>query len=196
MVRGYVTFGVFASYRLINDDVLELWKKILEQVPKGRLLLKSEDFAVQAMAVEAAERLHGLGFDMGRVSFEGTEGDPAAKLLDIDILLGTYPLLEGEKLLDALYMGVPAVLLYGDRQDTRLGLSILSRLGMEGLAAVHRNEYVHKAVSLANNRSLLDFMHKNLRETVESAVELSPVKWAKALETAVEDLNVRILREC
>lgn len=190
MVKGYVTYVVFASYSLINDTMLTLWKEILDQVPQGRLLLKGEDFAVQAMVVEAAERLYAMGFDMERVSFEGNRGDPVASLLDVDILLGTYPLIEAGKLLDALYMGVPAVLLYGDRPDTRLGLSILSRLGMEGLATAYGNEYVHKAVSLAGNSYLLEYMHKNLRETVEAAAEFSPLKWAKALEAAIEDLAI------
>ena len=51
-----------------------------------------------------------------------------------------YPSLPYGKLLDALYMGVPSVSLYGPREDTRRGLSILSQLGLEELATDSREK--------------------------------------------------------
>ena len=184
-VNGYITFGVTAKYSQLTDDMLLLWQEILERVPGARLILRMEEFAEKAMLAEAEERLQFLGLDRERIQPEGTMGDSLPRLLDMDILLCPYPSLPYGKLLDALYMGVPVITLYGERPDTRLGLSILSRLGLEDIATDNREGYVAKAVELANDRDLLNSLHKNLRGMMESAKPLNPAVWVRKLEEKI-----------
>lgn len=186
-VNDFVTFGVVADYRQISDDMMTLWWKILFQKPRARLLVKVKEFNEEAMIVEARERFRDQGFDLGRVQFEGVKGDTMPRYLDIDILLSTYPMQDGAKLLDVLYMGVPVISLWGERSDTRLGLSLLSRVGLEGLATDSREEYVAKAVKLASNLPLLDELHKNLRKAMETAPDLNPARFVRQLEIKIRE---------
>lgn len=187
MERGFITFGVVAHYYQINDNMLALWREILEKLPDARLVVRTEEFVEKAMIVETEERLSSLGFDMGRVLMEGALGDSLPRYLDMDILLCPYPSIPCGKLLDALYMGVPAVTMYGAREDTRLGLSILSRVGLENLAVDSLEKYVAQAISLANDRDKLDDLHKTLRKKLESAKALNPAKYVRTLEMRIRE---------
>ena len=186
-VNGYITFGVTAKYSQLTDDMLSLWQEILEKVPGSRLILRMEEFTEKAMLAELEERLHFLGLDRERIQPEGTMGDSLPRLLDMDILLCPYPSLPYGRLLDALYMGVPPVSLYGSREDTRRGFSILSQLGLEELATDSREKYVAKAMALAADRDLLDSLHRNMRTMLEKARELNPAVFVRALERKIRE---------
>lgn len=193
-VKGYITLGVSAYYCQISDEMLMLWREIMDKLPDAKLILKLDEFKEKAMLVEAGERLSSLGFDMARVQMEGTLGDILPRYLDMDILLATYPSIPCGKFLDALYMGVPVVSLYGPRGDTRLGLSILSRVGLEDLAVDSQEEYVAKVISLAEDRKQLDTLHKNLRTRLEPAKALNPAKYIRALEMRIREAYLRVTR--
>ena len=100
---------------------------------------------------------------------------------DVDITLDTYPYPGGGMTLDALYMGVPTVTLYGERRNTRFGLSILSNLGLTELAAASLEEYVARAVGLAQDAELLDILHKNLRGMLKNSA-MEPRRYVRVLE--------------
>lgn len=191
MAKGCITLGVAAHYYQISDEMLLLWKEIMIKVPQARILLMVEEFADKAMQVEAKERMGALGFEMERVEFESTVGDSLPKYLSMDILLGTFPSIPGGKFLDALYMGVPIITLYGKRPDTRLGLSMLKVLGLEDLATDSKEGYVAKAVELAGDRAILNSLHKNLRGMMESTRAFNPVGWMRGLEKKIELAYVR-----
>ena len=183
-----ITLGIFARYRQISDDMLVLWREIMEQLPEARLLMNVEEFSEITMRVEAMERLSKIGFEMNRVDIEGPDEDNIFRYLNVDILLGTYPIMEPMRVLDSLYMGVPVIAMYGKRKDTKSVLSILKRVNMEEFATDNPCDYLGKVVSLANNLDKLDTLRKNLRNRVENASELHPAKWTRKLETKIREL--------
>ncbi|WP_051598421.1 hypothetical protein [Selenomonas ruminantium] len=160
---GYVTFGVFNRYLKITDEMLLVWKQILEQVPQSRLLLKSQIYGEPQGNLMAQERLRNLGLDMDRIILEPASMDYMERYLDVDIALDTFPYPGGGTTCDALYMGVPVVSLYGERRDTRFGLTILQNAGLGELAVSTVEDYVARAVSLAQDKDLLNILHQNLR---------------------------------
>ena len=165
----HVTFGAVLHYRQINDGILLLWRKIMEQIPWARILIKAEEFTEEAMMIEAGEKMAAAGIELERVQCHGIGDDYLSVYNDIDIYLGTYPVQEADRLLDALYMGVPTIVLIGPSEDAQLCRRVLDQVGFAEFAAVSREEYVSKAVDLAKNPERLRALHEELRGRLEEA---------------------------
>ena len=188
--RRYIQFASFQAYRKLNDEMLLVWKKILEQVPSAKLLLKSVSFSSRSLEEEAKKRLKSLGMPMDRVIFEqgGDEDSYLKRYLDVDIVLDTYPYPGGSTTLDALYMGCPVISLYGERRNTRFGLSILKSVGLEELASTDTDRYIKKAIALAEDQELLDTLHKRLRGMMNESRALSPYHYVKKMESYYQQM--------
>ncbi len=180
--KGYIQFAVVQNYRKLNDEMLCVWRQILEQVPGSRLLLKSVSFFSKSLLQEAKKRLVSLNYPMERVDFESATANYMERYLDIDIILDTYPYPGGSTTLDALYMGCPVITLYGERRNTRFGYSILHSAGLDELAVDNIKAYAQKAVSLAGDWELLNILHKNLRRMMKKSPALSPANYVAEIE--------------
>ena len=182
--RGSILFGVFNQYRKWTDEMLCVWREILERVPQAKLLLKSQVFFAAAMRREAEERLARLGFDLDRIILEPATTDYMERYLDVDIALDTYPWPGGGTTCDALYMGVPVVSMYGARRSTRFSYAMLHLVGAEALAVTSAAAYISCAVSLAKDLDRLDEMHRTLRRKMETAPLMDQAGYMRALEEA------------
>lgn len=180
--KGWIVFGIFNNYRKYQNEILLAWKEILQQVPGSRLLLKC-DVYIDPMAADVAyERLKSLGLPMERVQIEPASQDYLQRYLDVDIALDTYPWPGGGTTVDALYMGVPVVSLYGERFGSRFGLSILTAAGLSELAVGSIQEYIDRAVALAKDFETLDVLHKNLRKMIEGSPLFAADEYVRDLE--------------
>ncbi len=184
--RGWVLFGVFNAYRKYRDEMLLLWKKILERVAGSKILLKSQVLFSPAMQEEAFERFASLGFDMDRVIFEPATTDYMQRYLDVDISLDTYPYPGGGTTCDSLYMGVPVIAKYGTRHSSRFTYSILANVGLGSLAVQTDEEYVERAVLLAEDKELLDALHRKLRRMMERSSVMDTDAYMRELEAAYQ----------
>ena len=182
--RGSILFGVFNQYRKWTDEMLCVWREILERVPQSKLLLKSQVFFAAAMRGTAEERLARLGFDLDRIVLEPATTDYMERYLDVDIALDTYPWPGGGTTCDALYMGVPVVTMYGTRRSTRFSYAMLHLVGAETLAVTSASAYISCAVSLAEDLDRLDEMHRTLRRKMETAPLMDQAGYMRALEEA------------
>ena len=189
--RGHILFGVFNQYRKFTDEMLLLWREIMERVPHAQLLLKSQIFFAPAMVEGARERLTRLGFDLTRVLLEPATTDYMERYLDVDIALDTYPWPGGGTTCDALYMGVPVVTLYGARRSTRFSYALLSLVGLPKLAAETPAEYVERAAGLAGDLDALDRLHRGLRGRMERSAVMDQEGYMRALEQAYEHALAR-----
>lgn len=167
--KGYITFGSFNNYRKITDSILHTWKKILDAVPNSRLILKLKLFNTDDGKNFVGKRLKNFGFDLSRVEMRPRTFNWLAEYADIDIALDTFPYTGGVTTCEALYMGVPVVSLYGDRPGTRFGYSILKNIGLDELAVESYDDYVNRAIALANDWELLDILRKNLRTMMQKS---------------------------
>ena len=82
---------------------------------------------------------------------------------EIDIGLDTFPYNGTTTTCEALWMGVPVVTLAGDRHASRVGLSLLSNIGLPELSAKTVDEYIDKAVKLASDIEKLRFLRERIR---------------------------------
>ena len=180
--RGYIVFGVFSHWYKVTDEMLFLWREIMERVPKSRLLVKCQEFFAPVMQEEALRRMRKTGMDIARVDLEPATSDYMERYLAVDIALDPYPYPGGGMTCDALFMGVPVITRYGRRRGSRFGLSLLKNAGFAELAAADDKSYVEKAVSLAHDAALLDGLHKTLRVKFAASPVMQAVNYLGELE--------------
>ena len=171
--------------------MLAAWKVILEAVPGSRLLLKNKILDTDDVKKFVGERLKSFGFDLDRVEIRGWTATHPADYNDVDIALDTFPYTGVTTTAEALFMGVPVISLYGDRHGTRFGLSILNNVGLYELAVDSYEEYIKRAVALANDWELLTILKKNLRTMMKK----SPLMDAQLYVNEMQDAFVKILDE-
>ena len=186
--RGYVVFGTICRYQKISNEILHVWKEILNRVPNSVLMMRAQEFASISTKDHAYERMKAIGFNMDQVLFVPAIPNYMDKMLDLDLILDTYPYVGGSTTLDAIYMGVPVLTFYGERRSTRFGLSILKNIGLADLAVDNVQDYIERAVVLANDWDALDTLHKNLRKMLQKSAALNPVDYTRMLEKHFEEI--------
>ncbi|MBQ9496093.1 MAG: hypothetical protein IJR52_00805, partial [Selenomonadaceae bacterium] len=164
------------------------WKKILDAVPDSRLILKHKVFDTEDGKIFVGGRLKDLGFDVARVEMRGFSSDWLAQYADVDIALDTFPYTGGVTTCEALYMGVPVVSLFGQRHGSRFGLSILKNIGLEELAVNSYDEYIARAVMLANDWELLTLLRKNLRPMMKNSPLMDSENYLREIQSAFKKI--------
>jgi predicted O-linked N-acetylglucosamine transferase (SPINDLY family) len=82
----------------------------------------------------------------------------------IDIALDTFPYNGTTTTCEAMWMGVPVITLAGQTHASRVGVSLLSNVGLPDLIVNTKDEYVDLAIMLANDLNRLKSYQKSLRE--------------------------------
>ncbi len=180
--KGYVTFGCFNNFVKVTDKMLSVWKKILDRVSNSRLMLKHKVFDTDEGKNFIGERLEALGFDVSRVDMSGYSSDHLEQYNNVDIALDTFPYTGGVTTCEAFWMGVPVVSLYGSRHGTRFGLSLLTNVGLPELAVDNVDEYISRAVMLANDSELLTTLRRNLRGMMKKSPLMDGDTYTRELE--------------
>ncbi|MBE8954938.1 MAG: glycosyltransferase [Quinella sp. 2Q5] len=188
VANGFVTFGSFNNFCKVTDKMLTLWAKILDAVPNSRLYLKAAVFRENFGGNRARERMRAAGIDLDRVTCEPDEIDYVRCYERVDIALDTFPYPGGGTTCDALYMGAPVITLVGERHNSRFGYSLLMNMGLEDFCAFSADEYVAKAVALANDRQRLRELHLTLRRRMEESPVMNDAIYMGEIEQAYEKI--------
>jgi len=185
LANGYITFGSFNILAKITPQVIATWSMILRRIPTAKLLMKdrslSDDGTRKWMEKQfaahgiTAERLEMIGFER---SFAGH----LAKYHQVDIVLDPYPYNGTTNTFDALWMGAPVITLAGNMHASRVGVSILSNLGLTAMIADSEEKYVEVAVGLANSLDYLQQARAGLRKRVMGSPLMDARNFTQVLE--------------
>ena len=186
-VHASCVFGCFNNFAKITDDMLRLWLQIVRGVPGSRLILKDTTGFAERLA-GLRERAARIGFTAAQLELRTGSVNYLQEYREIDIALDPYPYPGGITTCDALYMGVPVVTLAGRRHGTRLGLSILTSLGLEGLAAMNAEQYKACATALAQDGKRLKNLKANLRQLMQVSPLMDAKNYMRSLETAYQKI--------
>ena len=182
-VHSSCVFGCFNNFAKITDDMLGLWLQIVQGVPGSCLILKDTTGFAERLA-GLRERAARIGFTAAQLELRTGSVNYLQEYREIDIALDPYPYPGGITTCDALYMGVPVVTLAGRRHGTRLGMSLLTSLGLEGLAATNAEEYKVRAIALAQDGKRLKNLKANLRQLMQVSPLMDAKGYMRSLETA------------
>ena len=189
--NGYITFGSFNNFSKVSDDMLALWRGVLERMMGARLVVKSKICSIPAGRKIVKERLQRFGIPLAQVELRPYSPDYLEQYTDIDIALDTFPYTGGVTTCEALYMGVPVITKAGGTHGSRFSTSILENAGLSQLVARGDMEYVRKAVELADSPDILRRLHRDLRARMET----SPLMDAKGYMKDLEDIYREIAED-
>ena len=189
--RGYVTFGSFNALPKIGEKVVATWAEILSGVPHARLLLKSPSFEDEQTRERYLSLFGEANIEQDRIALHGFIPDNASHLAmyhHVDIALDPFPYNGCTTTCEAMWMGVPVVTLPGDRHAGRVGLSLLTQVGMEELCAETRASYINTALELASNTDRLSELRSHLRDRLRQSPLCDEHAFTRTLERVYKDL--------
>jgi predicted O-linked N-acetylglucosamine transferase (SPINDLY family) len=106
----------------------------------------------------------------------------------LDIALDTFPYNGATTTCEALWMGVPVVSWYGRTHATRVGLSLLTALGLGELACSSHDEYVARVVALARAPERIRVLRHTLRDRLLSSPVCDKLGFVRELESVYRDM--------
>lgn len=185
--NGHITFGSFNNFAKVTRNVLTLWAEILRAVPRSSLLLKAQSFSDSETRRYALDVFRGEGIEAERVELY----PPLPSVREhlelynrIDIALDTFPYNGTTTTCEALWMGVPVITLAGKTHASRVGVSILSNIGLKECIAQTRVNYAEIAAELAKNAERLQGLRMNLRKMMQNSLLTDAERFTKNLEDA------------
>jgi predicted O-linked N-acetylglucosamine transferase (SPINDLY family) len=185
--NGFATFGSFHNNMKINPYIISLWAQVLRTNDDSRLLLKyagGNDRGIQQVYLNQFEQ---FGIDRSRLEICGwkTPCEHLESYGRVDIALDTYPFNGCVTTLEGLWMGVPTISLLGNNcLLSRVGLSILSRVGMQFLVASTPAEFVAKATALASKPDALSKIRASMRTRMTAGTLCDNERFAREVEQA------------
>jgi protein O-GlcNAc transferase len=186
LTTGHISFGSFNNFSKMSPEVIETWLTILEIVPESRLLLKTKSLA-NVMArdyVLNAFTKAGIGRDRIALYSRVPSAKEHLKLYnDIDIALDTFPYNGTTTTCEAMWMGVPVITLAGNTHASRVGVSLLSNVGLKEFIAQTSEEYINIAVNLARDIQRLQFLREHLRNMMTKSPLCDSKRFTANLET-------------
>jgi len=188
LTNGYVTFGSVTNTVKVNPRVVAVWAKVLQAVPGSRLLLVRGSFR----SAELRERFHQAfavhGIESQRVVLEGTATldtpDALAAYNRMDVALDTFPYNGHTTTCEALWMGLPVIVLAGRSFIDRVGVSLLAMAGIDDMAAGTDDAYVALAARWASDPERLAEVRAAQRGKLERSRLLDAAACTRAVEAA------------
>jgi predicted O-linked N-acetylglucosamine transferase (SPINDLY family) len=185
------TFASFNDAKKLDPGARDLWARVMTRVPASRLLLKGGAFASPAVRDHLVECFRRRAVEPDRLLFEPHTPDPADHLAAyrrVDLALDTYPYHGTTTTCEALWMGVPVLSRVGETHAARVGLSLLSAVGLPELAPDSDDAFVDLAVSIASDPERLAALRAGLRERVAASPLTDAPAFARRFGRALIEL--------
>lgn len=183
--NGFVTFGCLAPLYKINDGVIAVWNRILEQSPGSKLLLRNAQLGSAKNRSYLREKFR----DPGRVLLEG----PAEHLEylktynRIDLALDTFPYSGGTTASEAIWQGVPVLTFEGDRWASRTSASILCAAGLRDFVASDLESYVAMAAGVSSQK--LAELRAEMRPRLKASSICDTAGFARRMEQIYRQIS-------
>ena len=182
-----ICFGTFNNFAKASPAIMDLWAAILTKIPSSRLIMKSLGLTGESVRGRINEWFASRGISADRLDIRGRLPDVASHFEaynEMDIALDTFPYDGTTTTCEALWMGVPVVTLAGQTHVSRVGVSLLSCVGLPELIAQSAEEYVSIAVGLANDLPRLSELRRTLRSRMRQSPLMDAERFARDIEAA------------
>jgi predicted O-linked N-acetylglucosamine transferase (SPINDLY family) len=163
--KGHITFGSFNNLPKLSPEMFSLFSEILSLIPDSHLLMKAGSLTDHDTRQYVLDIFKRKGIEETRIEFMSwmpSKREHLNAYNSVDIALDTYPY-NGTTTI-CMWMGSPVISLSGEPHASRIGASLLSNIGLPDLIAKDKNEYIQKAVDLANDVKKLELLRSRLRD--------------------------------
>ena len=185
--NNFITFGSFNNYNKINDSVIEVWSSILKKVKNSKLLLKSSMSTSQDIYKEKFKK-NGV---LDSITFESYNKEFVNHLeqyKQIDISLDTFPWNGVTTSFESIWMNVPVITMEGYNFSSRCGASINKNLKLLDLIGNSKDDYVSKAVGLAENSNKLEKIRSDLFDNVLNTPLFDKKKFSDQFFSSIKNI--------
>ena len=177
---------VFASFNgsaKISRETVDLWARILRQVPDSVLWVMCKTAEMEA---NLRKRLGELGVDPARMI--ATTGVPYEEHIErvqiADLALDTFPCNGHTTTSDMLWAGLPVLSKRGQHFASRVSESLLNAMELPELVSISDEDFVERGVALAKDAQRLAALRSRLIEQRFSAPLFDAERFCRHLETA------------
>jgi predicted O-linked N-acetylglucosamine transferase (SPINDLY family) len=188
--NGHVTFGCFNKLTKMNDEVVQVWSRVLHALPAAKLMLKSKGLGDAAQRISVLQRYARHGIAPERLILEGASPrvEYLAAYRQVDIALDPFPYPGGTTTVEGLWMGVPALTLKGDRFIGHQGETIMTNAGLGEWIAQDMDDYVAKAITFGGDLAALADLRGRLRGQLLASPVCDAPRFARNFETALRGM--------
>jgi predicted O-linked N-acetylglucosamine transferase (SPINDLY family) len=182
-----LTFGCLNRLSKVSAHALDLWARLLRDIPDARILLKDVQLSdpEERARIGAAFAERGVGQER-LLLFPGTgHAEHLAAYGQVDIALDPIPASGGVSTLEALWMGVPVLALAGTEGSSgRAAATVLTALGLTDWIARTEDDYLGIARRWTEDVPGLGVLRGNLRPHMASTPVGNPDAYSRAVEAA------------
>jgi predicted O-linked N-acetylglucosamine transferase (SPINDLY family) len=190
--KGYVTFASFNVLPKVNDTTIAAWSAILKGVPNSRFYMKCKQLRDPKVQARIRNDFARHGIDPTRIdmeSFVPSVQDHLAQYALVDLALDTFPYNGTTTTCEAIWMGVPVLTMVGNNHRSRVGLSLLSALGLQDqFVANNVEDYIARAITWGLSPQPLYNVRTTLRPRMASSPLCDEIKFTRTLEATYRDL--------
>ncbi|MFC7514231.1 tetratricopeptide repeat protein [Herbaspirillum sp. GCM10030257] len=160
--QGTFTFASLNNLGKITEPAIALWSRILSALPHARLVLGNINDEPTRQKMADSFGRHGIHADRLVMHPKMAMPEYLALHHQIDLALDPFPYNGGTTSLHALSMGVPVLTLAGSSPVTRSGASIMGNAGLPEFVTASEEEYLQRAIEIAQDLPRLDQIRQSL----------------------------------
>jgi predicted O-linked N-acetylglucosamine transferase (SPINDLY family) len=172
----------------LNPALFDMWAEILIKVPDSHLRLKARTLTDDRVKNELKDYFTAKGIAAERLDFFGHTRKIHEHLNhyhEVDIALDSFPYHGTTTTCEAMWMGCPVVTRAGGAHVSRVGVSLLSAVGLEEFIGQNREDYIGKAVALAGNIERLVELRAGMRDRLKSSPLMNAPDFTREFEVAL-----------
>lgn len=167
--NGYITFLVTNYPAKFTEEIYKAWSEILKRVPNSKIFFKYSNFTDVKLQEKVRNKLVSLGVEPERILIKGYTETHMDEYNEGDICLDTFPYCGTTTTMDALTMNVPTLTIMGKAHHSRIGGLFNSLIGFYELVASDVDDYIEKAVKLANDKEFLKDFRLHCQERLDES---------------------------
>lgn len=186
--NGHLTFGFVGRHSKITRETTDQWAALLRAVPDSKLLIKTPMFADPAAREPFMNALIANGIESERITLHLYATDRANHLNfynEFDVALDSTPHGGGVSVLEACWMGVPSLILKGDRVQSRISTSVMNACGEGNWSRLTLGDYTTWGrIVAANPDAYLLPTRNRLRQSLEDSIICNHAGYTAEVEAA------------
>lgn len=158
---------IFASYcrfSKINNDILKIWGKILNNSKNSKLLLKDKTLDNKYLKNRIIKRLTFFGAQKEQIILEGKSSfdEYLESFNKVNLMLDVFPFNNVTIAFDGYLMNTPILCIEGNTFSSRATFSINKNINCGELIAKNSDEYIEKAINISKDKTLYKSIIKKI----------------------------------
>ena len=175
------TWGCLNNPAKVHTGCLEVWGRILKEVPESQLVLLVRDDAESRERIRDGLELAGARPEQWVFVPPGTSRQYCHYHHQVDVMLDPFPYNGAVTTADALWMGVPVLGLCGDSYHSRQGWMIARAMGLEEWICPSPEALITRAVAVAKTPDAIQSLSASLRPRLQASPLMDHAGFARQL---------------